>query len=106
MTKYERRLAKAVTARLHEYEDYLAGKISTMHMNCHVCFLADGCDTCPFSKDQSNCRYGCLTEARQDFADQFGYAMFEEYDYSPKKIVRARYKELLRFMKTNGWEYS
>jgi hypothetical protein len=101
-------LAGAVTARMHEYEDYLAGRITQIRMSCGVCkyIYSTYCKDCPFfASDVEQCN----TKLRLKIA-QTPTTSYTEFGYgckSPsKRLVRARYKELLQLLEDNGWEYN
>lgn len=98
MTKQERRIAKEITRRLRQYEDYLDGTRKTISKNCRMCLITRVCLGCPF---QCNPCTSCHTEKRHEFAGLCG-----ETDNRPHRaIVLARYKELLKIIKKNGWRY-
>lgn len=101
-------LAFLVTERMHEYEDYLAGRIPTIKMTCGACkYVYSGdCKDCPFSVSSE---LQCETELRRHIIDSptVGYTEFGgRYKAPTKRLVRARYKELLQLLEDNGWEYS
>lgn len=104
MIKKGRALERSVTARLHEYEDYLAGKTADMKISCDVCHdtCPVDCDLCPFNVD--GVYMGCITRARDSMIDSCSFYC-DGCCRPTKKTCRARYNELLRTLKKNGWKY-
>jgi hypothetical protein len=102
MIKKGRALERSVTARLHEYEDYLAGKTADMKISCDVCHdtCPVDCDLCPFNTE--GVYFGCLTPAREAMHRCISR---DRRQSPPKKVCLARYNELLRALRKNGWKY-
>lgn len=99
-------LEKLITARLHEYEDYLDGSTDKFRLNCNMCKYMPNydCAPCPFSSDP---KFGCATDLRSELVSIWLKGPKRtKYMRPPKKLVRARYKEILETLKKNGWEYS
>jgi hypothetical protein len=109
-----KKLEQVITKRLHEYEDYLEGKINTMRLSCGACcaarqvVIASGIeDTIGNACLCSVCPFECESEYRQEFLTLVfvrdapsGFRI-----RPPKALARARYKELLKCLKLRGWEY-
>jgi hypothetical protein len=98
MTKQEKITAKLIDARLHEYEDYLDGIITEMEPSCDLCWTQICC-SCPFCAFGA-VNYGCDTTARSNLFDGS-----VSYRTPTKKAARARYNELIKILKHNGWQY-
>ena len=99
--KQEKEFGEAITARLHEYEDIMAGEKEKLGM-CNICdvFIVpdpdfmDGedvlnCKPCPLSNRYGGC-HSCLNYSATIPAHQH---------------IENRYKWLLKRIKAAGYEY-
>ena len=111
--KRQTKLEKAITDTMHMYEemmdihtDICVLRDAWRKQTCRVCTAmgkGDNCPQCPLYC--SAWRYGCA-----DGMDGFAMGskdMINDADghREIRKAVRARYRELLRRLKANGWTY-